>query len=379
MFWVVADISSHNYYPNKEHHYFELVEKSAVDTGIIAKMSAVSWKAGSLRIKAFEKTTGQKFRTGMQLLLQVVVEFHAVYGLKAVLVDVDAGFTLGQLEQERQRTLERLVKECPAYVRLSGDTYITRNRELPYPRVIQRIAIVGSGASAGFQDFMHTLRNNSFGYQFDTITFFTTIQGSANAEQLAQKIAETSKSRELFDAVVIIRGGGADTDFLLFDQFEVCRQIASLPVPVITGIGHQKNETISDLMARTSTKTPTMAAEFIIAHNRQFEEQITGLQKSIIIRSQQFLGKETAQLSQLKTGIAIKARQELQSCHQSLQQSIQQISHSGERYFSGRRDGLSRLSMVVTQGTRPCWPGRNNRWFILKTGYSLAAVTCWPG
>jgi exodeoxyribonuclease VII large subunit len=288
-YWVVADITNHSFTPQKNYHYFDLVEKNPRSNDIIAKISGKAWGQGSARIENFEKVTGQRFTNNINVLVNVSVNFHPVFGLQVNVHDIDTNFTLGVLEQQRQATLERLVAENPGFIRKTGEQYFTRNNQLGLPIVIQRIAVITSVNSAGGEDFKHTLTNNAYGYQFYIDFYYTEVQGEVNAEQFLNKIIEVFKSEKPYDVLVITRGGGAQTDFLIFDNYNIGRAVAKFPIPVITGIGHQKNETIADLMAHTQTKTPTKAAEFIIAHNKAFEEKILSNQKLVLIKTQQLI------------------------------------------------------------------------------------------
>lgn len=316
-FWVMADVTNYSYQQAKQYHYFDLVEKSENGGSINAKISAAAWGAGNLRIKAFERITGQRFQNNIHVLVQVAVEYHAVYGLKLTVLDVDSHYTMGKLEQQRQLTLDRLLRECSGYIRKDGDQYITRNKELTLNRVIQRIAIVTSGVSAGMQDFQHTLAGNNFKYAFTVDTYLTTVQGEST--ELVAKLVEVREAGKMYDAVVIIRGGGAQSDFLVFDQYPLCQLVAGFPIPVITGIGHQKNETIADLLAHTSTKTPTKAAEVIIAHNRAFEIELLDFQKNIVIKSQQLFAQKFRGLSHLNQQLVSATRHLLYSKHRDVQ------------------------------------------------------------
>jgi exodeoxyribonuclease VII large subunit len=300
-YWIIADISNYTFKQEINHHYFELVEKDKYSSGIVAKIAGKAWGNAAVNIANFEKATGQKFKNDINVLLQVSVQFHIVYGLQLNVIDIDTSFTLGQFEQQRKATLEKLIHENPLFIQLEGHTYITKNNKLTFKNVIQHIAVITSITSAGFQDFEHTLNKNPFKYVFKVDLYLTKVQGEANAKPLLDKLIEVFNAKKDYDAVVIIRGGGAQSDFLLFDNYELSRAIAKFPVPVITGIGHQKNETIVDLMAHTATKTPTKAAEFIIAHNRNFEDSLLAMQQKIIIKSQQLFSFHTRALNDFKS------------------------------------------------------------------------------
>jgi exodeoxyribonuclease VII large subunit len=307
-YWIVADVTNYSYYQQRGYHYFDLVEKQENAGDIIAKVAAVAWGTGANKIRDFERITGQLFKNDINVLVKVSVNYHHIYGLQITLLDIDSNFTIGLLEQQRQQTLNRLLAENPDFIRKVGDRYITRNNQLPLKPVLQRIAVVTSSNSAGYQDFKHTLDNNRFGYRFTVDNYFTVVQGEANAEQVQQRLIDIFNSGKPYDAVVMIRGGGAQTDFLIFDTYRLGRTVARFPVPIITGIGHQKNETIVDMMAHSPVKTPTKAAEFIIAHNKAFEDEMTSMQKTVLIKSQQLFSRHFQTLSYLNSVIINKSR-----------------------------------------------------------------------
>jgi exodeoxyribonuclease VII large subunit len=350
-FWVIADITNHTYKVQKDYHYFELVEKAEGTNAILAKFSGSAWGTGSGRIAEFEKVTGQRFTGGLNVLVKVTVKYQAAYGLQLTLQDIDINFTLGALEQQRQATLLRLVRENPEHIRLEDGRLKTSNHGLALNCVIQRIAVISSSTSAGFQDFQHTLDHNGWGYRFRVDPYFALIQGDNNAGQLVDKIVEVYRSGATYDALVIIRGGGAQTDFLIFDHYAIAKAIARFPVPVITGIGHQKNETIADLVAHTSTKTPTKAAEFIIAHNREFEERLLQLQKDLVIRSQQLLWGAATRLASVQIGLVNSTRSMISSHKDSLVSNNQVTINTSKSILYQSRASLN--SLAGSLATRP--------------------------
>lgn len=342
--WVVADITSHSFYQAKGYHYFDLVEKDPRSHQLTAKISATAWGNGSIRIKEFESVTGQRFSNDMQVLVKVAVEYHPVYGLKLSLLDIDPSFTIGMLEQQKQATLLRLLTECGDIVRKTPEGYLTFNKQLTLSPVIQRIAVISSASSAGYQDFMHTLQSNAYNYIFHADNYFAAVQGEANAAQVCAQFDAILASGKSYDTVVIIRGGGAQTDLLLFDQYVLGKAVAGFPVPVITGIGHQKNETITDMLAHTATKTPTRAAELIIAHNRSFEESLLSLQQHIIIRMQQMLSGRQQQLSSLHAGIINRSRDILATSREELARCRQMIPQGARHLLLKQRSAMAQLS-----------------------------------
>jgi len=326
-FWVIADIANHSFKPAGNHHYFDLIEKDQVSAALISKIPTRSWAEGSIKIAAFEQATGQKFGNDLRVLVQVSVFYHAVYGLQLTLTGIDTGFTLGALEEQKQATLLRLVNDNAKHIRLDNGVFSTSNQRLRLPKVIQNIAVISSSNSAGLEDFLHTLNNNSFHYRFRTDTYNSTVQGELNAHSVVDQLIAIYNAQNDYDAVVLIRGGGAQTDLLLFEQYSIGRAIAQFPIPVITGIGHQKNETVADLMAHTAVKTPTKAAEIIVAHNRAFSDELLSFEKNMIIRSQQMLAKQNRLISQVS----------------------QQFLTGAGLYLSAKKQGLNALSSSLTK------------------------------
>jgi len=358
-FWVIAEVTNHSYRQEKGYHNFELVEKDPGSSSVIAKIAGKSWGNGAKQISAFEEATGQRFTNNIQVLLLLALEYHPLYGLSANVLDIDQGFTLGALEQQRKATLLRLVQQND-FIRQANGEYITANKEVGMGRVIQSVALLSSSISAGAEDFKHTLENNSFGYRFRVDEYFSTVQGDRNAGEFLDKLISIYNSGERYDAVVITRGGGAQTDFLLFDNYRIARAVAKFPIPIITGIGHQKDQSITDLMVHTQTKTPTKAAEFIIAHNRAFEEALQVFQKNILIASQQLLSSQVRELSDKKQMVLHGTRDIITGRSSALSKVKQDITGgSGSLLFAHRRK-LLQLSTAATSNTRMALQRRRN-------------------
>ena len=360
-FWVIADVTSHTYKAQSNYHYFELVEKDRSSAKILTKISGRAWGNASVNISNFEKATGQKFTNDINVLIQVAVQYNPAFGLQLNLLDIDTNFTLGLFEQQRKETLERLLRENPDFIQKSGEQYFTRNNRLSLNKVIQQIAVISSATSAGYQDFKHTLDHNSFGYRFQVDDYFALVQGEANARQFLAKIVEVFQSGKGYDALLIIRGGGAQTDFLIFDNYELSRAIAKFPIPVITGIGHQKNETIADLMAHTATKTPTKAAELIIAHNRAFEENLLGLQKMMLIKTYQLINYHKDRLNQINQATISTTRNLLHEQHRNILNLSRQVLTSPKIIISNRQKDLSNVIGNIKS--------YNRMYFANKRGY----------
>ncbi len=261
--WVAAEISELkvNY---SGHCYIELVEKAdepaatsprggrASSSVPRAQARAVIWRSQYPMLSAyFEAETGSKLAAGMKILAKVLVSYHELYGLTLQIVDLDASYTLGEVQRQRQMTIKRL----------QADGVWDMNRETAMPILVQRIAVVSSASAAGYRDFMNELRSG--GYAFRTELFDAVVQGAAAEESVTAALSAIAERAEEFDAVAMIRGGGSATDLSCFDSYLICSYVAQFPLPVITGIGHDKDTSVADMVAHKALKTPTAVAAWL--------------------------------------------------------------------------------------------------------------------
>ena len=258
-YWVQAEISSIS--PSGQGHcYLELVQKDATGRIFLAKAKANIWRGTWLKLKPyFEAQTGETLKVGMKVLLQVTVTFHEVYGYSLVVQDIDPTYTMGDMARRRKEILEQLTK----------DGVIGLNKELEIPDLPNRIAVISSATAAGWGDFRNQLDGNIYGFRFYVKLFPALMQGDDVERSVISALNAVADRRDDFDLVVIIRGGGAVSELSCFDSYNLAFNIANFPLPVITGIGHERDDTVADVVAHTKVKTPTAAAEFII--NRVFD------------------------------------------------------------------------------------------------------------
>lgn len=271
-FWITAeitDVKPHD--PARNYRFIKFIEKSGTNT--LASIDAVFWAKSLNQIEKFEKTTKTTLRNGLELTCKVIVSFNNRYGLKLEIIEIDCTYALGQVEIERQQTIEKLLKENPKTIRKVDEQFITFNKTLELPIVIQRIALITAPNSDGQRDFNQELKGNKHKYVFNVSEFLTQIQGDTSSKLIIQKLKLIEESKECFDIVVIARGGGSQSDLQPFDDYELSKYVAAFPVPVFTGIGHDRNTSIVDLMARQH-KTPTKVATSIVDHNFNFESDI---------------------------------------------------------------------------------------------------------
>lgn len=268
--WVKAEISGCKVV--RGIAYLELVEKEEGQSDkIIAQQSAVIWQGTLQKLngKLSEPITGF-LEIGREVLVLVQIDFNVRYGFKLVIDDIDPAYTLGKLFQQRQE-LEKLI---------FTEKLHEPNKLIPLPLVIQRIAVLSNEQAAGYQDFVHQLTKNSMNYAFSLTLYPISLQGNLVEETVLIQLAEILKADTAFDAVLILRGGGSKLDLAGFDSIKICRAISSFPIKIITGIGHEVDETLSDIVAGISLKTPTAVAEYLLYHNQNFEASI---QKMMLI------------------------------------------------------------------------------------------------
>jgi len=248
--------------------FLELIEKQ--DDKVLAKVRAVIWKQQLARIHAFEASTGQRLKDGMKVLVRAAVAFDPLYGLSLKIKDIDPQFSIGELELQRLAIFKRLLETYPGRIQCVDDQYLTPNKSLARKSVWQRVALITSANSDGYRDFIHELDGNTSGICYQVSLFDAAVQGVLAEEQIIRQFNLIFQRKHEFDVVVLVRGGGSQTDFSAYDSFNVARACAVFPLPVLTGIGHTRNETISDQMAHQSFKTPTKVAVFLTDHNFAF-------------------------------------------------------------------------------------------------------------
>ncbi len=287
-YWVIAEIGEFRD-SVKGHAYLDLVEKAS--SGIVAKMRGNIWSYTyqSIRRK-FESVTGTPLQSGMNILALVTVQFHELYGISLVIKDIDANFTLGERARKRQEIIDRL----------KAEGLFDQNKQFVLPKVSQKIALISSVTAAGYGDFVNQLTENPYGYRVHVRFFQASMQGNNAVSEIIGAIdrVEELQLTEGFDMVVLIRGGGAQTDLDCFDAYELAKTIANAALPVVTGIGHERDESIADLVAHTRLKTPTAVASFILSGFQEYEDSLRRqmiyveryTQKKLKLASERLLG-----------------------------------------------------------------------------------------
>ncbi len=301
LLWIKAEIAQ--FQESRGHFYLTLIEKDTEGEEIIAQSDAIIWGRDYRRIRRKMGVKVNKIlREGMEVMVQVRVEFHERFGMSLSIQDVDGDFTLGQLALQRQNTLDRLDKEG----------LLTLNKSLPLAPVLQNLAVISSLNAAGYQDYQEQLRANPYGYVFKSHLYSAAMQGVNSVPEIIQQLEQIAPQADRYDAVLILRGGGAKLDLLAFDEEALARAVALCPLPVLVGIGHEVDETVLDLVAHQSLKTPTALADFILHHNTLFESQVLRIGQDLQRAAQYRLRESATELDTLEQRVQLQSRVQLQ-------------------------------------------------------------------
>lgn len=290
-YWVQAELSEVREAYNG-HCYIELVQKAERGNTLLAKARGNIWANIYKMLKPyFESETGQCFTAGIKVLLQVTVEYHEQYGLSLTVHDIDPTYTLGDMARRRREIL----------MQLETEGVLTLNKELPMPLLPQRVAVVSAAGAAGYGDFSDQLLHNPYGFAFYPKLFPAVMQGDRVEASIIAALDKIAAERDDWDVVVIIRGGGATSDLSGFDTYPLAANCAQFPLPIITGIGHERDDTVLDMIAHTRVKTPTAAAEFLVAQLVDAADMLEQLVAALTHGVNERMRREETRLTQLAT------------------------------------------------------------------------------
>lgn len=333
-FWITAEVSSLS--ENRGHCYIDLVQKaSAGDSQLLARARAIIWRDKWLLLRTyFERVTQTPLSPGMQVLVEATPSLSALYGYSITITDIDPSYTLGDLARRRQEILRTL----------QAEGVLNLNKQLPLPRLLQRIAIISSPNAAGYQDFCRQLADNPYGLAFHTQLFHAVLQGNQVEPTVIAALDTIASQRTQWDAVVILRGGGATIDLAGFDTLSLAEHVANFPLPIITGIGHERDDTIIDLIAHTRVKTPTAAAEFLITHQKRELELLHTLADTLRSHTLATLLRQHNRLARLTQRIPalladLNTRQRL-----TLNRLLQTAHHAAARHITAQQTQLNNLN-----------------------------------
>ena len=351
-YWVQAELSDVRINASG-HCYVEFVQKSPRGNALMAKARGTIWANVFQMLKPyFEEATGQAFAPGIKVLVCVSVSFHELYGYSLMVHDIDPAYTLGDLAQRRREILRQLEEEG----------VLTLNKELSMPLLPQRVAVISSPTAAGYGDFRHQLEHNPRGYYFTMELFPAVMQGDAVEETVLDALDRINARLTEFDVVVIIRGGGATSDLSGFDTYMLAAACAQFPLPIITGIGHERDDTVLDAVAHTRVKTPTAAAEHLIARMDETAGRLYDLAGRMQQAVQGRLAQEHRRVDQLRRLIPAAAYRNLSHARLQLMPVGQQLRRAVSVQLDRRRHRLELLAQRIADAS----PDR-----LLARGYSL--------
>lgn len=371
--WVVAETSDVR--QSGGHCYLELVQKNAQTGQTLARMRGIVWASVYARLRCeFERATGQPFASGMNVMVEVSANFHEQYGLSVVITGINPTYTLGDMARQRLEILNRLRREG----------IIDMNKQLPWVDVAQRVAVISAAGAAGYGDFMNQLHNNPSGIKFYTCLFPAVMQGQSTVTSVIAALERINDYADLFDCVVIIRGGGSTSDLNSFDNYDLAANVAQFPLPVICGIGHDRDNTVVDSVASVRVKTPTAAAEWLLDRAQSALDHVNALTDMVVDSATQMLSGARQQLAYFTSGIPLMADNIVVRHRARLQQIAAAIPVVAARRIDGAGKDLAFASQRVAMAARQCVANERQRVTglekqvellspdrVLRRGYSL--------
>ena len=352
-YWVQAELSEVRVHPATGHCYVEFVQKDPHSNNLVAKARGVIWNNVFRLLRPyFEESTGQVFTAGIKVLVQVSVGFHELYGFSLTVHDIDPTYTLGDMARRRREILKQLEEEG----------VLTLNKELPMPELPRRVAVISSATAAGYGDFCHQLTNNPRGYYFHTELFAAAMQGDRVEESMLAALDSINSRADAFDVVVIIRGGGATSDLSCFDTYLLAAACAQFPLPIITGIGHERDDTVLDSVAHARVKTPTAAAEYLIARMDEATDRLNDLAVRLYEGVTARLKWERNRLQQCRNRIPTASVRRVSSAKLELLTARKDLHRSVEAVFARHRHKLELLKQRLADAS----PDK-----LLARGYSI--------
>lgn len=333
--WVVAETTDVRI---NQHCYLQLLEKNPKTGATVAKIKAIIWGNQFRFLNArFKQVTGRDIGNDMKIMVCLSVNYSPQYGLTVVINDINPEFTLGDMERQRQEILNRLTQEG----------IIGQNKTVPVPPVLQRIAIVSAAGAAGYGDFMKQLTDNKYGVCFYSCLFQATMQGVKTVPTVLAALDKVEQNQHLFDCVVIIRGGGGTEELNSFDNYDLARRVATFPLPVIVGIGHERDITVLDYVAGIRVKTPTAAAEHIILQAANALAHIGDLSNQVVSIARDYIARAKEQLSYYAGNLPIMAQRIIDTNTLRLQNFIQNIPLHVQRRIESENAQLARQKDAI--------------------------------
>ena len=348
-YWVKAEIYKFNRFPSG-HAFPEIVQRE--NEKIVAQLTGTIWKQNYERInQQFIEVVKEPLKDGSNLLMQVKITFSELYGLSLQIIDIDPSFSLGEVQKQREETLKRLQKEG----------ILNLNQSLTFPLLPKRIAVISADSSKGLSDFMEVLNTNEEGYSFVTFLFNAYLQGDQAVDSIIQTLEKIKKVRHHFDLVVIVRGGGAEVGMTCYNHYELCKAIATFPLPILTGIGHSTNLNVAEMIAYRNAITPTKLAEFLIQTFREFDQEIRFGQQVTRTKAMDVLFNANQQLDALLRLFKQISKHSAGISKQFLVDLTKSLEYNSQRCVTKNQNQLKNIVVQISHNAK----------FDIKEGFNI--------
>jgi exodeoxyribonuclease VII large subunit len=346
-YWVTGELSEVREAVNG-HCYIELVQRDEATNELVAKARGTIWaRIYSLLRPYFLEQTGHAFAQGLKVLLQVSVNFHELYGYTLDVCDIEPAYTIGDMARKRQLVIKQLTEEG----------VIGLNKELQFPLLPQKVAVISSSTAAGYGDFCDQLHNNGYGFVFYTKLFPAPMQGSGVEQGVIDALDRIARDQDFWDVVVIIRGGGAVSELSCFDTYELANNCAQFPLPIVTGIGHRRDESVLDIVAHTSAKTPTAAAELLIHAMLAQAQWLADVQQGVVAAVRGRVDEEKRRLQSLVQRIPVVTALFMQEQHHKLDLNQKYIEASSPERLLALGYSITRVNGKAVRSVDDIAPG----------------------
>lgn len=354
LYWIKAEMNKLNHYKQSGHCYPELVEKK--DGKIVAEMRSVLWKTDYIRINdSFLKLVNEPIRDGITILFQAGISYDPIHGLSLRIVDIDPTFVLGELEREKKESILKLQQEG----------LFDANKRLTFPLVPKRLAIISVESSKGLSDFYKIINNNPWGYKIQTTLYPALLQGDKSIPSIINQLAQIAENHQDYDAVAIIRGGGGEVGLSSYNNYNLAKAISIFPIPVLTGIGHSTNQTVSEMVAYKNAITPSELADFLIQKFHNFSIPIDHIQEKLIQLCKQAFLTQTNKLQEFAQILSWSAKNRLQKENHILDILTQRLQMFSHQYLKEQYTSLSNIQRLVKMADPK---------LLLQKGFSITRI-----
>ncbi len=354
LYWIKAEMNKLNHYKHSGHCYPELVEKK--DGKIVAEIRSILWRSDFERInQQFINVLNEPLREGITILFQAGISYDPLHGLSLRIIDIDSTFVLGELEKEKKESIKRLQEEG----------LFDANKQLSFPLIPKRLAIISVETSKGLSDFYKILRNNPWGYYFETTLYPALLQGDKSIPSIISQLAVIAERIAEYDAVAIIRGGGGEVGLSSYNNYNLAKAIAIFPIPLLTGIGHSTNETVSEMVSYKNAITPSELADFLIQKYHNFAIPLDQIQEKLIMSAKNKFSQENEKLQSFAQQLSWNSKALLKNENHGIQMLVQRMNLFAQHLLKEQYASLAHLSRMIKMADPT---------LLLKRGFSITYI-----